>query len=255
MISIQHLSAGYQRSDSDKIQDVSFEIQDGQTLVLLGPNGAGKSTLLKCVLSLLRPRSGDVLYDGKSVFAMKPRERSRIFAYMPQNIRYSPMSVYDFVMLGRLPYFALGPDEEDRIEVMNALLSMEIEHLVARNVTELSGGERQKVAFARALAQQARVLVFDEPTSNLDVAAEIAATKMISALSKKRGLTVLLSMHDLNLALTLGDRFALLKEGRLLAHVDSSGVDEAMVERVFGIRAKRVQIDNQNFFVYGGNEQ
>jgi iron complex transport system ATP-binding protein len=120
---------------------------------------------------------------------------------------------------------------------------------------ELSGGERQKVALARALAQETKILVLDEPTSNLDIAAEVNIVKMVKNLAKERGFTVLLSMHDLNLALSIGDEFAFLKQGQIRAYGGPMTMNEDTIASVFGIHAKRVHIEERDFIVYGGTKE
>ncbi|MBR1846444.1 MAG: ABC transporter ATP-binding protein [Bacilli bacterium] len=254
MIELSHLSARYHKRSRYVLQDVSFAIEDAQVGVLLGPNGAGKSTLLKCILGLM-PYEGEIFIDGNPCSKMSKTERSRMIAYVPQNLSFSASTVFDAVMLGRLPHFGFVPDEEDHFIVIKTLDEMGLGEMALRNVTELSGGERQKVAIARALAQEAKILVLDEPTSNLDIAAETGIAKMVKNLAKQRGFTSILSMHDLNLALSIGDRFAFLKDGSLCGWGGNELMNEGMIADVFGIKASRVQIDSHDFIVYGGKDE
>ena len=205
------------------------------------------------MLGLLK-YEGHVLIDDKELKDLKPKQRASLVAYVPQSAAFAPSTVYDAVMLGRVPHFAFAPSKEDHDVVRSTLCEMGLEPLADRNVLDLSGGEKQKVAIARALAQEASILVFDEPTSNLDIAAETMVAEMVRDLSKKKGLTVLLSMHDLNLALEVGDRFVLLKDGRLVAFGDKAVLNEENVETAFGVKAKRVQIDDKDFIIHGGKE-
>lgn len=253
MITCTHLSTRYGKNNPDVLQDVSFLLEKGKVGVLLGSNGAGKSTLLKCILGELRYQ-GEILVDGQSHKALKPKQRAALIAYVPQNLSFAPSSVFDAVMMGRIPHFAFAPSKEDEEIVWSTLGDLGMEELALRNVLELSGGERQKVAIARAMVQQAKVLLFDEPTSNLDIAAEHAVVEMVESIAKEKSLTVLLSMHDLNLALEVGDTFAFLKDGRIIAQGDEDIVNEKTIAEAFGIIARRVSVDNKGFIVYGGHE-
>lgn len=253
MITCTHLSTHYGKNTPDVLQDLSFHLEKGKVGVLLGSNGAGKSTLLKCVLGELRYQ-GEILVDGQNLKELKPKQRAALIAYVPQNLSFAPSSVFDAVMVGRIPHFAFAPSKEDEEIVWSTLGDLGMEELALRNVLELSGGERQKVAIARAMVQQAKVLIFDEPTSNLDIAAEHAVVEMVESIAKEKSLTVLLSMHDLNLALEVGDTFAFLKDGRIIAQGDEDIVNEKTIAEAFGIIARRVSVDNKGFIVYGGHE-
>jgi len=254
MIEVKALKTRYHHNAPEVLHDVSFTLEEGKGGVVLGPNGAGKSTILKCLLGLLK-YEGSIQLFGKELREMKPSERAKLIAYVPQNLSFGPSTVYDAVMVGRIPHFVFAPGEEDHRVVKETLAELGLEELADRNVMELSGGERQKVAIARALVQEAKVLIFDEPTSNLDIAAEQSIAKTIRSLCLDKGLTVLLSIHDLNLALSLGDCFALLKGGRIVAFGDESVVNEENIADVFGVSSKRVRVDNQNLIVFGGNEK
>lgn len=253
MIQVKNLSTRYARNAPEVLHDVSFGLGEGEIGILLGPNGSGKSTLIQCLLGQMKRAEGEILIGGKPVMEMRTSDRARLLAYVPQTPSFAPSTVYDAVMLGRLPYFAFAPTKEDQDIVETVLAEMSLEHLATRNVLELSGGERQRVAIARALAQQSRILLFDEPTSNLDISAETTIAEMVKALAKKKGLTVLLSMHDINLALGIGDRFLFLKDGRLVSDGDADSVNEKTIESVFGIHAKRVYVEDKTLFIYGGN--
>lgn len=255
MIDVSHLSTRYSKSSPEVLHDVSFSLKEGEITVLLGPNGAGKSTLIQCILGQMKRREGAIILNGKPIEETKHIERARLMAYVPQSPSFAPATVYDAVMLGRIPYFAFAPTKEDHDIVEEALHEMSLDDLATRNVAELSGGEKQRVAIARALAQKSRILLFDEPTSNLDISAETLIAEMVKGLAKKKGLTVLLSMHDLNLALSVGDRFLFLKDGKIISDGDRDSVTEKTVESVFGVKCERVQINEKTIFVYGGKQR
>ena len=250
MISIHGLTASYSKKGPKALDDVSFELSPGEVGVILGPNGAGKSTFLKCVLGLMKPESGVIEVDGTEFLKIKSNERARKIAYLPQNIEFTPLSVYETIMLGRLPYFGLMPGKKDREEVERAIEELGLGELRNRNVTELSGGEKQKVAIARAIAQDPSILVFDEPSANLDVKNELTLFTTIKHLAKEKGMSVLLSIHDINAALSLGDKFLLLKQGRSVAVCGPGDIDEAAIEKTFDVKAKIKTFDNQKIVIF-----
>ena len=252
MIQVRHLSAGYSKRGPKTIRDFSFEVKAGGTLTLLGPNGSGKSTLLKALLGLLPYTEGEILIDGKNIREMSIRERAHLVAYVPQTVDLVPMSVYEFVMLGRLGHFRFAPGKEDHEAVESALESLGIQEFKDRNVLELSGGEAQRAAIARTLAQEAKVLILDEPTSNLDITAERAVVSIVKELSKNKDLTFVLSMHDINLALSVGDHFALLQKGNLISYGGKEVISEENLKKAFGVLAKTASIDGREYIIWEG---
>ena len=254
MIEVRNLSFAYSKKGPRVLQDVSFALQSGKIGVLLGPNGAGKSTLIRCILGLLKPKEGEVVVNGKSLFEMKSRERAMEMAYVPQKVSFAPLTVYDSVMLGRLPFFGLFPRKKDHEAVVSVLEELGLSELSTRNVLELSGGEQQIVAIARAIVQGASVLIFDEPTSNLDISNRRLVLSRIKGL-KDKGLTVLLSMHDLNDALELGETFFFMKENRILSQGDISSFTKENIEAVFGVSGDVITINDTNIFIPGGNKK
>ena len=204
-----------------RLGPVDLEVERGECFVLVGPNGAGKTTLLRTLAGLLRPTTGSVAWEGRPLAALSRRELARHLAYVPQ-IRPArvPLTVEDVVTLGRYPYLAplqWAPGEADRAAVDRALALVEIEALRGRRVDELSGGERQAVWIAAALAQEAPVLVLDEPTTHLDPRHQRDVAALLRRLKREAGRTVVIATHDLNLASQLGDRLLALAGGRALA--------------------------------------
>ncbi len=199
------------------LQDVSFAVESGELVAVCGPNGAGKSTLLRCLAGLLRPSAGSVRLNGVQIFRLSPRERARRVAYLPQDPALPVgFRCLEVVRMGR--YAAAwrrswGP-EEDR-EAINVMRLTGTEHLVERRVEETSGGERQRVLLSRVLAQGARVLLLDEPTAHLDLAAQARVVELLRGLGKA-GYAVVAATHDLNVASLFFDRVVLLCGGRVL---------------------------------------
>jgi len=198
--------------------DLSFSVAEGEILGLLGPNGSGKSTVVRLLSRVLTPRSGRVRFAGRDLGTYSREELARQVAVVPQETAIElPFSVLEVVLMGRSPY--LGRFGFERaLDLTIAYRAMEqtgVHQLAAREIHELSGGERQRVILARALAQDPRVLLLDEPTAFLDIKHQVEVYDLVKNLSRQSGLTVVASLHDLNLAALYCDRLALLKAGRL----------------------------------------
>jgi iron complex transport system ATP-binding protein len=201
------------------LDGVSLDVPAGSWTAIIGPNGAGKSTLLRAVLGL-RDGEGAITVQGEDPRALKPRRRARLVAYAPQNPSLpAGMRVLDYTLLGRSPYIPhLGRESaRDRAIAAQVLDRLDLTGLAGRPLDQLSGGERQRVVLARALAQQAPVLVLDEPTTALDIGHQQQVMELIDQLRTADGLTVLTTIHDLTLAGQYADALVLLSEGRVAA--------------------------------------
>ncbi len=211
---------------------VSFSAGPGELVALVGPNGAGKSTLLRLAAGLLAPSSGQVRVGGLPAHAAPRRALARVCALVPQEPRAPwPFTVREAVMMGRAPHQGLlalpGPFDHGAVD--GALRACDLEHLAHRRLDALSGGERRRVFFARALAQEPRVLLLDEPTAFLDLAHQVAAMEM-ARVAARGGLCVVAVLHDLNLAGESADRIVVLSRGRVVA--DGAPRDVLSADRV-----------------------
>lgn len=214
-------------------------IAPGEWVGLIGPNGAGKSTLLRAIVGLAK-RSGDVLVDGASLDLHASRRRAALVAYVPQEpILPADMTAFDYVLLGRSPYIGYFASESkhDRAITEDVLVRLGLDGFGDRRLDEMSGGERQRIVIARALAQEAPVLLLDEPTSALDIGHQQQALELVERLRQEHGLTVLSAMHDLTLAGMYADRLVLLHEGAVVASGPAADVLSAETLREFyGVR-------------------
>lgn len=252
MLEISELRFRYSRRSPDVLNGVDLAIKDGEIGVVLGKNGSGKTTLCKNILGILKPVSGSLRFDGEDLIGMKRRERARRIAYVPQNIQFGALRVYDSILAGRISYFAYRAGKEDERVVEKILRDMELESFAERSVEELSGGERQKIAIARALAQEPRMLIFDEPTGNLDIANEQLILAEARRAATEKHIGILISLHDLNQALEIGDRFFLMKEGRVLYAGGKEVVTEAAIREVFDAEVRIVETDHKKIIIKGG---
>lgn len=199
---------------------ISLRIERGDMVALIGPNGAGKSTLLKCLTRALRPRCGAVLVEGRDIGRLGARELARRIGMVPQAQTLDfDFTVEEIVAMGRHPYLPPfgGLRPADLEAVRQALEATGTGSLAERPVSSLSGGEQQRVTLARALAQEPEILLLDEPTAHLDIAYQVEIMEMVRDLNRRRGMTVLAAVHDLNLAARYFPRFLLLAGGKILA--------------------------------------
>lgn len=222
------------------LEDVSAEIGTGQFVGITGPNGAGKSTLIRSMLGLVPPETGKIFLDDQPLESLSRQHIARRLAYLPQGqTLHWPLSVERLVALGRLPH--LGPmsriGSEDMAAIGNAMARTDVEHLRGRTATELSGGERARVLFARALAVGAPGLIADEPLASLDPGHQIEVMELMRREADEGGLVIAV-LHDLTLAARYCDRLILIDNGRLVADGNPLDVLTAdRLERVYGIRA------------------
>jgi iron complex transport system ATP-binding protein len=218
----------------DVVEDVSLRVEPGSWLTLIGPNGAGKTSLLGAISGLL-DAEGRIVLDGGERGELGSRQLGRLLAIVPQDPLIPPdMPVGEFVLLGRTPYVGyfgrLG--RADRRAAEKAVARLGLADLAGRRLGTLSGGERQRAVLARALAQQAPVLLLDEPTAALDIGRQQEVLELLAGLHAERGLTVLAAMHDLTLACQYADRLALIDGGRLVACGEPAEVlSEAAIAR------------------------
>ncbi len=243
MLKIENLSFRYKKKSNLILDNVSLELDKGQIGIVLGKNGSGKSTLFKNILGILKPEQGTITLDGENLFTMNRRLRATKIAYVPQDITFGSLTVYDSILIGRVSRFGIASTEKDKDVVDSIIEEMGLEANAFRNVNELSGGERQKVAIARALAQEPELLVFDEPTGNLDIGNEQLILKEAKRLAKEKGITIIVAIHDINTALTFGDKFFLLKKGQM---VNQGGPEVITPEHISCIFDVNVKVENIN---------
>ena len=219
MLQIESLTAGY--GDKMVLHDVSLRVNAGEVAAIIGPNGCGKSTMLRCAAGLLRPRSGTSQLAGDDVFQLDLRERARRMALLPQQFEGgAELTVEEMTLLGRTPHLPPygAASKRDHEIVDNALKAVGAQEFRGRRVGQLSGGERQRVLLALALAQEPRVLLLDEPISNLDIRFQCEILDLVRKLARRENLAVVAVLHQINLAAAISDSMLLLDAGRVFAH-------------------------------------
>ncbi|HET9437244.1 MAG TPA: ABC transporter ATP-binding protein [Gaiellaceae bacterium] len=230
------------------VDGVSATVSDGEWLALIGPNGAGKTTLLRAMASLI-PFSGEIALDGRSVAELPRGDLARLVAVVPQEPSTPPwMTVAEYVLLGRTPH--LGPlakeGASDRDAAARALGRLDLLPLAGRRLGTLSGGEKQRVVVARALAQEAPIVLLDEPTASLDIGHQQQALELLDGLRADSGLTLVAAMHDLTLAAQYADRMLLLDAGRVVADGPPADVlTEALIAEHYGAAIDVVSVGDR----------
>ncbi|MDR0398472.1 MAG: ABC transporter ATP-binding protein [Endomicrobium sp.] len=237
MIQIKNIYAGY--FGREVLKNVSFDVKQKDFFGIIGKNGAGKSTLLKIFSNLLKSYKGNVFIDNKNLESFKSKELAKRLSFLPQYSDMSmPFSVFEFVMFARFPYMNMFkfPSKNDCKAVEKAMDFLNITNLSERKITELSGGEKQKVLIAQVLAQETDIIIFDEPTSHLDIGSQNNILKLLSDLNEKHNKTIVLTLHDLNAAGEFCNKLLLLEDGFVCRYGTPEEVlNYKDIERVYNI--------------------
>jgi iron complex transport system ATP-binding protein len=238
----EHLRFAY-RADRPVLEDVSLSLETGRIAVLLGPNGSGKSTLLKVLTGHLTAAAGTIAWEGQPVRALRPAEMARRVAYLPQSPTHEAgQTVLEVLRAGRTPYLgAFGTESSRDVQVVRETAELlQLDELLDRPLEELSGGQRQRVFLGRALAQEPRAFLLDEPSTFLDLRHQANLWQLLRRLARERNLAILAASHDLNLSAAFADELQLLHEGRVVA---SGSPDQVLrtevLSRVYGVGIER----------------
>ncbi len=223
------------------LNNITFKVNRGEVVSILGVNGAGKSTLLKCINKILKPKKGVILIDKYNIEELDNLTLAKKLAYVPQKFSGNYLTVFDYILLERKPYIKFDITERDIKIAEKVLKLLRLEEYAFRYTNELSGGELQKVVIAWALVQEPEILLLDEPTNNLDLKNQLEVMKIIKNISYSQNITVIMVMHDLNLALRYSDKFIMLKDGFIYAEGGKEIITPENIKAVYGVE---VYIEN-----------
>ncbi|MCW4017626.1 MAG: ABC transporter ATP-binding protein [Candidatus Bathyarchaeota archaeon] len=235
-ITVQDVTFSYRSTPS--LIGVSLELRESEVLGMIGPNGSGKTTLLKCINKILEPKQGRIILEKQEIKKMNRMEVAKHIGYVPQSSvsNPTPLPVYEIVLMGRRPHITWQSSDKDNAKVWEALKMLDIENLALRDFYELSGGEQQRVLIARSLAQEAKVLLLDEPTSNLDIKHQLEVMDLTRKLVGKGKLAAAIAIHDLNLASRYCDKIVMMKNGKVFAAGDAKDVlSPECIRTVYGV--------------------
>lgn len=251
MIEIKELNYGI--GDHVILDKINLELKDNQIYGIIGPNGAGKSTLLKHIMRIIEPNSKTIFYDNKDITKIRIKDYAKMASFVFQeNSRDVDFTVYETLMMGRYSYMNylgnISGEDENLIE--DVIKELKIEHLRDRYISTLSGGEAQKVFIGRALVQDTPILLLDEPTSMLDIHNSIEILELVKEIKEKRKITIIMVLHDLNLAFTYCNHIILMEKGRVvLSHDKVSVLQNSKLKEVYHNKIKIIDYQNEYFIV------
>lgn len=234
--------AGYEINRKTIIENIDMSAESGDFVVILGNNGAGKSTLLKCISRLLPCRAGVVSIDGTDAKKLTRLQLAQNVAYVAQENSRVNCTVYDAILLGRKPYIKWDVQTDDQKIVGEIIEKMSLEHLAMRSLEQLSGGELQKVVIARALVQEPRLLLMDEPTNNLDLKNQLDVLQLVKAICKEKQIAAVTVLHDLSIAARFGEKFVFIKDHTVKAFGGTEVLTPSIIEDVYNVPVAVVQI-------------
>ncbi len=247
IIQVENLTFAY--NNVSVLQNITFNVKSGDFIGIVGPNGSGKTTLLRNLDGILKPVHGTILLENQNLNDLSRREIAKIIGYVPQReIGIFPTTVFEAVLMGRKPHIKWTETKKDKKIVAQTLERLHLGKFTIRDLNDLSGGERQKVYIARALVQEPKILLLDEPTANLDLKHQIEVLDLIFD-AKKTGVTVIIAIHDLNLALRYCNKLIILDQGQIFASGGKEILTEENIEKVYGVKVSIIQKGDQCFII------
>jgi len=249
MIEVKNISYSYGHNQHLTIKDISFDVNPGECVGILGTNGSGKSTLITCLNRIRIPKTGSVYINKQDIFKMSRTETAKRVSYVAQESEASQVTVFDSVLLGRKPYIKWAISQED-IDICNHTIEqIGMADYKLRYINRLSGGERQKAMLARALVQQPKLMLLDEPTSNLDPKNQYEMMALVKKLAAERSIGVIVVLHDVSLALRYCDKFLFMQRGSIYKYGDESIITEKTINDVYDIDSTITEVNGRKIVV------
>lgn len=248
VIKLEDVTIAYQKNTV--LEKVNLTIEKGVITTFLGPNGSGKTTLMSSINGTIKPVSGQIYINDKSVARLKTKELARMVATVPQlyNANFN-FSVFDMVLLGRSPHIGYIPRKEDLEKADEAIRLIGIEHLKNKEFNRLSGGERQLVMIARAIAQETEIILLDEPTSYLDLKNQFKVLRVVKQINSLKKVTCIMTLHDPNHALMYSDRIVMFNNGTIETGTVENMINTKSLFEVYGVKAEVMNINNKKYVI------
>ena len=239
MLEVSNLDFSY--GDRQILHDISFKAEGNSVVSILGPNGVGKTTLLKCVCNFQKPQHGNIVIDKREVSEFSAKECAKYIGYVPQKASVTRSTVFDSILIGRRPYIDWNATKNDLEITWGAIETLGLSELALKYVDEISGGEFQKVQIARAIVQEPKVLILDEPTNNLDIKNQHITMHTVIDAVREKGVCTVMTMHDINLAVHYSDKLLFMKDGRKIAFGGTDIITKELIQEVYGIKADVIE--------------
>ncbi|MBT8508494.1 iron ABC transporter ATP-binding protein [Methanomicrobiaceae archaeon CYW5] len=228
----------FQYNSRKVLEDVSFSVRPNEVLTILGPNGVGKTTLLKCINRIHHPKAGSILVENEDIMKVSLPEVAKKVGYVPQHCEKGRLTAYDAILLGRRPHITWNTSEKDLRMVEAVIRRLNMQDLAMRYIDEMSGGELQKISIARAIVQEPKLLLLDEPTSSLDLKNQQEILKIVCEVVRGHTVAAVMTMHDINTALRFSDRFILLKNNAIYASGGPEIITSETIREVYEVEVE-----------------
>ncbi|MBK9152030.1 MAG: ABC transporter ATP-binding protein [Saprospiraceae bacterium] len=249
MVTVEIQNIAFSFGEHEVIRGISHTFEPGKLSVIMGRNGSGKTTMVRCITKNLRPQKGRIYIDNKDINSYDHENLARKIALVTQGSNsVFGASVFETILTGRLPYMTWAPGPEDYNIVDKVIEKLSLHHLIKKNINEISGGERQKVFIARALAQKTPIIVLDEPITYLDLKHQLEIMTVMKNLATE-GYNIIMVGHDLNLSLKYADGFLFLHNGAGRYTESKEEINESFIESVYGVRMKAVDYYGSNYYI------
>lgn len=247
IIQVENLNFTYNKTPV--LNDISFNLKEGEFLGIVGPNGSGKTTLLRNLDGILKPKSGAIFIDSRNQEQMSRLDIAKVIGYVSQKeVNIFPTTVFETVLMGRKPHIKWMETKNDKAIVARMLDKLNLGDYSLRDINQLSGGERQKVYIARALVQDPKILLLDEPTANLDLKHQLEVLDLLLE-TKKKGVGIIIAIHDLNLALRYCDKFIILHYGKIFASGGQEVINKENIEAVYGVKVEVLKKEGAKYII------